>query len=123
MNCSLLDFGCHAANVASDLWGGFSLPSKTLIILGLLAIVGGALWGAAKALKAFGGWPAVAGAAAVLAGLLLAILPRKPPPDTGPFTGDQLRRGSPDAEFSFGVDRVKPRKKKRPTIFDQWRRP
>jgi len=68
MNCALLDFGCHSAQVAFDLWHGLSLPSQALIVIGLLSIAGWALWGAAKALKAFGGWPAVIGAGAVLIG-------------------------------------------------------
>lgn len=120
MNCALLDMGCHVVQVGSDLWGGFSLPSKLLIIIGLLAIVGGALWGAAKALHRLGGWPAVAGAGAILLGLLLAILPKKPEP----FTGEHVPPRSPDNEFAFGVDRMRP-KKKRPTvgdIFAKWRR-
>lgn len=116
MNCALLDLGCHAAQVAFDLWHGLSLPSKLLIIIGLLSIAGGALWGAAKALKAFGGWPAVAGAAAVLLGLALAVWPKK----VEPLTGEHIQPRSPDNEFAFGVDRLKP-KKKRPTIFDGWR--
>lgn len=116
MNCTLLDFGCHVVQVAGDLWGGLSLPSKLLIILGLLSIVGGALWSASKVLHRIGGWPAVVGAAAILLGLLLAILPKKAQPDH-PFTGDQAPTRRQSDDFAFGVDRVKP-KKRRPTVGD-----
>jgi hypothetical protein len=120
MNCALLDFGCHAANVASDMWRGFSPASKLLIIVGLLSIVGGSLWGVAKALHRLGGWPAVLGAGAVLAGLVLAVLPKKPEP----FTGEHVPPRAPDSEFSFGVDRVRPKKKRETVgdIFAKWRR-
>lgn len=120
MNCALLDFGCHAAQVAFDLWHGLSLPSKALIIIGLFSIAGGALWGAGKALKAFGGWPAVIGAGAVLLGLVLVVLPKKP----DPFNGEHVPPRSADNKFTFGVDRLRP-KKRRPVIgdiFAKWRR-
>lgn len=116
MTCAVLDMGCHAASALSDLWRGFSPASQLLIVVGLISIAGGALWGAAKALKAFGGWPAVLGAGAVLAGLLLAVWPKAKPE---PFTGEHVPPRSPDSEFAFGVDRLKP--KRRPTIFDRWR--
>lgn len=113
MSCSILDLGCHAAQVAADLWGGLSLPSKVLIALGLVLIVAGWVWTAAKLLKAVGGWPAVIGGAAVLAGLVIAVLPKTATPDAP--------RPAAKPEFQFGVDRVRP-KKKQPMIFDRWRK-
>lgn len=121
MTCSLLDIGCHAGQVAFDLWHSLSLPSKALIIIGLLSIAGGAMWGAAKALKAFGGWPAVAGAAAVLLGLAIAVWPKAGTSKRGDdFTGE-VEGEDAKGPFQFGADRTRP-KKKRPTIFDAWRR-
>lgn len=119
MNCTLFDIGCHAQRVAWDWWSGLGLFTQVLIVAGVLAIVGGALWGFAGALKRFGGWPAVAGAGAIILGLMIAAVPRKPKPKHAKvpddFTGGEVTGRDAAAPFEFGR---KKRAKPRPTIRD-----
>ncbi|MDB5540510.1 MAG: hypothetical protein JWQ89_2237 [Devosia sp.] len=116
MNCTLLDISCHAQRAAWAWWNGLGWFVQTLIVGGTLAIIIGALWGFAKAVKQFGGWPAVAGAGAIILGLVLAVLPKKPTSKPAPeeFTGGELNGGA-DARGPFEFGR---KKKPRPTIFD-----
>lgn len=76
--CNLLDIGCHIQGAAWEWWANVSWLNKTLIVAGLLAIILGVSWGFLSMLKRIGGWPAAIGAVAVIVGLVLAILPRKP---------------------------------------------
>jgi vacuolar-type H+-ATPase subunit I/STV1 len=59
-------------------WDSLGFPVQALIVLGLLAIMVGVSWSLLAMLKRLGGWPAVAGSLAVVAGLVLAFLPKKP---------------------------------------------
>jgi vacuolar-type H+-ATPase subunit I/STV1 len=59
-------------------WDGLGLPVQALIVLGLIAIIVGVSWSLLAMLKRIGGWPAVAGFLALVAGVVLAVLPKKP---------------------------------------------
>ena len=118
--CTLLDMGCHVQTAAWEWWAGVGLLNKLLIVGGLLAVVLGCSWGLLKLVRQIGGWPAVVGFVAAALGLVLALLPRRPE-TAPPFTGGEVAPRSRDAEFPFGVDRVRP-KKKRKTLQDLWRR-
>jgi hypothetical protein len=113
MRCGLVDMACHIQLAAWEWWAGVGLLNKVLIVGGLVLIILAATRSLLWLLHKIGGWSAVVGAIALIIGVVLAILPKKP----DGFTGEQIKPKSPEAEFSFGVDRLK---KKRKTIFDGW---
>lgn len=118
MSCSLLDVACHIQNSAREWWADIGLLNKGLIVLGLIGIIVGISWSLITLLKRVGGWPAVLGAIAVIVGVVLAILPRRPK-GVEPFPDEDppLTRGP----FEFGVNKTRPKvavKRKRPTILD-----
>ena len=110
MKCGFFDLACHVQSSAWEWWSGVGFLNKSLIVLGLVALIVGVSWSLLSFIKRVGGWPAVIGAVAVIVGLVLAILPRKPKDTT--FTGEV---DGPDAKgpFQFGKDRVKPPKKRK----------
>lgn len=131
MNCALLDIGCHIQGAAWEWWADIGLLNKLLIVGGIvLVIIAGArslLW----LLHRIGGWPAVVGAVAIIVGVVLALLPRKP---KGSDAHESLPDDHPDAKgpFRFGVEKRRTRPKKpatdsalrRPgeTVADWWER-
>lgn len=122
MNCALLDIGCHIQGAAWEWWAQVGLLNKLLIVGGLAGIILGSSLGLIRLLKAVGGWPAVVGFVALVFGLVLAILPRKPkgraPKPTDDFTGGEVTGRDAVAPFEFGR---KKRKKPRITIFNMGR--
>lgn len=76
--CDLLNIGCQVQTAAWEAWSLQSWPVKALVVIGAIAVIAGALRGFLALLHRVGGWPAVLGALAVIAGLVLAVLPRKP---------------------------------------------
>lgn len=120
MTCGLIDIACHIQSAAWEFWSDIGLLNKVLIVGGVLALVLGVSWSLLTLLKRLGGWPAALGAAAVIVGVVLAFLPRKP---KGAAT-EQFPDDHPDTKgpFEFGVNKTRPKvavKKKRPTIFDR----
>jgi hypothetical protein len=118
MSCGLIDVGCHIQSAAYEWWADIGLLNKVLIVGGVLALVLGVSWSLLTLVKRLGGWPAALGAVAVIVGVVLAFLPRKP---KGAVT-EHFPEGHPDTKgpFEFGVNKTKPaKKKKRPTIFDR----
>lgn len=109
MKCSVFNVGCHIQSSIWEWWSSIGFLNKSLIVLGLMAVIVGVSWGFLRVIKAVGGWPAVIGAVAVILGIVLAIMPRKPKGDDSVTDIE-----GPDAEgpFQFGKDRVK--KPKRP---------
>lgn len=122
MSCKLLDVGCHVQLAAYEWWVDLGLLNKVLVVGGLLAIILGVSWSLLTLLKRVGGWPAAIGAVAVIVGLMLALLPRKPKgAETEHFPDDHPDTKGP---FEFGVNKkTRPKvavpRKKRPTIFDR----
>lgn len=110
MSCGLLDLACHAQGAAWEWWAGVGLLNKLLIIAGLLSIILGVSWSFLSFLKRIGGWPAVAGAVAVIVGLVLALLPRKPASELASENVD-----GPDAD-------PPPKKPRRKTLQDLFER-
>ncbi len=119
MNCSLLDFGCHAKGLAVDWWFGLPWYLQVAIVVGILFMAWGMIERAIAGVRwlvsiihRFGGWQAVVGAAigaaVVVLSIVLTVLPRKPKADE-PFDDEDppLTRGP----FQFGVD-----KKTRPKV-------
>lgn len=123
MKCDLLDIGCHIQGAAWEWWAEVGLLNKLLIVGGLAGIILGSSLGLIRVLKAIGGWPAVLGFVAIVFGLVLAILPRKP---KGSDAHETLPDDHPDAKgpFQFGVEkrRAKPKAKK-PATDSALRRP
>lgn len=118
MNCSLIDIACHVQSAAWEWWADVGLLNKVLIVGGVLALILGVSWSLLTLLKRLGGWPAALGGVAVIVGVVLALLPQKPKAaGIEHFPEDHADAKGP---FSFGVDRLKP--KKRPTIFDALKR-
>ena len=78
MSCSFFDIGCHIQSGIWQWWSGIGLGNQLLIAGGLLAVVLGASLNLLTLLKRVGGWPALAGGVAIIIGLVLAVLPRKP---------------------------------------------
>jgi len=96
MTCRLFDLGCHLQSG----WESLGLLNQALIAGGLLAIVLGSAWSLLQLLKRLGGWPALAGGIAVVVGLVLAVLPRKPKgrqPDPEPVEHEEW----PEDAFGF----------------------
>jgi hypothetical protein len=87
MRCNLLDLTCHAQGALWRWWDGLGFPVQALIVLGLIAIIVGVSWSLLAMLKRIGGWAAVAGFLAVVGGLVLAFLPKKPKDFTGEVDG------------------------------------
>jgi len=113
MSCALLDVACHIQGAAWEWWAQVGLLNKLLIIGGLAGIILGSSLGLIRLLKAVGGWPAVVGFVALVLGVVMAILPRKP---KGSDAHETIPDNHPDAApFEFGR---KKRKKPRPTIRD-----
>jgi uncharacterized membrane protein len=112
MNCALLDIGCHIQGAAWEWWAEVSWLNKLLIVGGLVLIIMAAARTLLWLLHKVGGWPAVVGAIAMILGLVLAILPRKP---KGSEAHETIPDNHPDAArpFEFGK---KKRKKPRPTV-------
>lgn len=78
MRCGLLDIACHVQSAAWEWWASVSLLNKGLIVLGLVGLIVALSWSFLAILKRLGGWPAVGAAIAVILGVVLAILPKKP---------------------------------------------
>ncbi len=121
MSCKLLDLSCHVQSAAFEWWSDVGLLNKVLIVGGVLALILGVSWSLLTLLKRLGGWPAVLGAGAVIVGIVLAFLPRKPKGVPTEHFPDE----HPDAKgpFEFGAKKTRAKvpvtKKKRPTIFDR----
>ncbi|RYY67701.1 MAG: hypothetical protein EOO12_00145 [Chitinophagaceae bacterium] len=117
MSCGLVDVGCHIQSAAWEFWSNVGILNKVLIVGGVLALALGVSWSLLSLLKRLGGWPAVLGAVAVIVGVVLAMLPQKPKPSPV----EQFPEDHPDTKgpFEFGVNKTRPKKKKRPTIFDR----
>lgn len=113
MNCALFDIVCHVQGAAWEWWAEISWLNKLLIVGGLVLIIMAAARTLLWLLHKVGGWPAVVGAIAMILGLVLAILPRKP---MGSEAHETIPDGHPDAApFEFGKKR---RTKPRPTVRD-----
>lgn len=78
MTCGLFDVGCHIQMSIWELWANTSWLTKILIVGGLVGLIVALSWGFLLVLKRIGGWPAVGAAIAVILGVVLALLPRKP---------------------------------------------
>jgi uncharacterized membrane protein len=116
MSCALLDIACHVRGAAWEWWAEIGWLNKLLIVGGLLLIALAATRSLLWLLHKLGGWPAVAGAIAVIVGLVLAILPRKPKGRAADdFTGGEVAGRDAAGPFKFGRKR---RQKPRPTIRD-----
>jgi hypothetical protein len=96
MNCDLLDISCHVQSAAYEWWAEVGLLNKALIVGGLAGIILGSSLGLMRLLKMIGGWPAVIGFVAIVFGLVLAVLPRKPVPKP------PEERVPPPTPFEFG---------------------
>ena len=123
MSCSLLDIGCHVQSAAWEWWSDVGVLNKVLIVGGVLALVLGVSWSLLTMVKRVGGWPAVLGAVAVIVGVVLALLPRKP---KGVVATEQFPDDHPDTKggpFQFGVERKKKAAKKSKATDDSQRRP
>lgn len=81
MKCALLNVICHVQLSAWEWWSGVGFLNKSLIILGLVALILGVSWSFLRLLKAVGGWPAVIGFAVLVLGIVLALMPHKPKGD------------------------------------------
>jgi hypothetical protein len=114
MNCALLDVACHIQGAAWEWWAQVGLLNKMLIVGGLAGIILGSSLGIIRLLKAIGGWPAVVGFVALVLGLVLAILPRRPKDSEAHET---IPDSHPDAAAPFEFGRKK-RKRSRPTFRD-----
>lgn len=112
MTCALFDIGCHIQGAAWEWWAQVGLLNKALIVGGLVGIILGSSLGLIRLLKAVGGWPAVAGFVALVFGLVLAILPRRP---KGSEAHETIPDNHPDAAAPFEFGKKK-RKKPRTTI-------
>lgn len=108
MNCHLLDLSCHVQSAAWEWWVNIGLLNKFLIVAGIVGLIVSASMGILKLVKQIGGWPGVVAAVALIVGVVLAILPRKPKGDefTGEVTGEDAK-----GPFRFGTDRKKKAKK------------
>jgi vacuolar-type H+-ATPase subunit I/STV1 len=80
MDCSLLDFGCHAQSALYNWWAALPGTMKATIVVGVLLMVFGSAWGVLQFVKKIGGGPAVAGAALLIVVGVLSLIPRKPEP-------------------------------------------
>jgi hypothetical protein len=109
--CSFIDLACHAQNAAWEWWANVSWLNKLLIIAGLGSIIFGVVWSLGGFLRRIGGWPAVVGAFALILGLVLTLLPKKPKDRLASENGD-----GPD----FDPPPAKP-KPKRKTLQDLFR--
>lgn len=118
MTCTLFDIGCHIQGAAWEWWAEVGLLNKLLIVGGLAGIILGSSLGLIRLLKSIGGWPAVVGFIALVFGVVLAILPRRP---KGSEAHETIPDGHPDvaAPFEFGKNK---RKKPRITIFNMGRK-
>jgi hypothetical protein len=91
MRCNLLDLTCHAQGALWRWWDGLGFPVQALIVLGLIAIIVGVSWSLLAMLKRIGGWPALFGFLALVGGLVLAFLPKKPKePEPSEIGNDHL---------------------------------
>lgn len=121
MACGFFDISCHIQDAAYEWWVDIGLLNKVLIVGGVLALILGVSWSLLTLLKRLGGWPAALGAVAVIVGVVLAFLPRKPKG----VPVEQFPEDHPDTKgpFEFGVNKKAKSKvavkKKRPTIFDR----
>lgn len=114
MNCALLDVSCYIQGAAWEWWAQVGLLNKLLIVGGLVLIIMAAARTLLWLLHKIGGWPAVVGAVAMILGLVLALLPRKPKGRAADdFTGGEVSGRDAAGPFEFGR---KKRKKPRPTI-------
>lgn len=104
MKCALLNVICHVEVSAWEWWSRIGFLNKSLIVLGLVALIVGLCWSVLSFLKAIGGWPAVIGFLVVVLGIVLALMPHKPK-----GYDQQTDITGPDAEgpFQFGKDRLK----------------
>jgi hypothetical protein len=119
MTCSFFDIGCHVQSGIWQWWSGLGLGIQLLIAGGLLAVVLGASLNILTLLKRVGGWPALAGGVAIIVGLVLAVLPRKPRGYDN--VAEHIDPGSPDAMPPFGRPRPKrPAKPAKPPTGDTW---
>ncbi len=108
--CSLLDVGCHFQNAIWERWQALGPANQVMVVVGVLLILGGSLWGVFQFIKRIGGWPAVAGAAMLVVVGVLSALPKKPEQHEPVETVDE----------EAPVIRRKPKSGKRTrTIFDQ----
>lgn len=80
MDCKVFDLSCHAQSALWNGWVSLGLVKQSLIIIGVLLIVGGALYGVMQFFKRIGGWPAVIGACLLVVVGVLSLIPRKPEP-------------------------------------------
>lgn len=78
MTCGFFDIGCWVQLAAWEWWAEVSFLNKVLIIGGLVGLIVALTWSFLLVLKRIGGWPAVGAAIAVILGVVLALLPRKP---------------------------------------------
>lgn len=107
MTCSLFDVGCHIQSAAWEWWTDVGLINKILIVGGVVGLIVALSWSFLMLLKTIGGWPAVVAAIAVIAGVVLALLPRKPSGVTG-----KPERSGKDLPFAL------PKRKRRKRVFD-----
>lgn len=117
MHCSLLDIPCHIQSGIWQWWSGIGLGNQLLIAGGLLAVVLGASLNLLTLLKRVGGWPALAGGVAIIIGLVLAVLPKKP----RGYDNVAEHVDGPDAEPPFSQPKPKrPAKPAKPPVVDTW---
>lgn len=76
--CGFFDLGCHVQLTIWELWANTSFLTKFLIIGGVVGLIVALSWSFLLVLKRIGGWPAVVAALAVILGVVLAVLPRRP---------------------------------------------
>lgn len=104
--CGFFDVVCYAQSWLWDTWSNVSFFNKLLIVCGIVGLITALCWSFLLVLKKIGGWPAVGAAVAVILGVVLALLPRKPKGrDDGPYD----RAGLPRRDTAV----PKPRKGKR----------
>ena len=96
--CSFFDIGCHIQMTIWETWANTSWLTKFLIVGGLVGLIVALCWSFLLVLKKIGGWPAVGAAVAVILGIVLALLPRKPKGrEDGPYDRAGLPRKDTEA--------------------------
>jgi hypothetical protein len=118
MNCKFIDLPCHFFNGVGGLWFSLGWGWQSLIVIGVLLTIGGAVWNFQRIVKAIAGWPGVVGVGLILVAIVGAIAgglsargrgasdPLEQIPDDHPDAKPPLKKTKPKV-------RVKPKTGKR----------